>query len=222
MTPEELYNEFNVLYDNALSNQAFPLDAYEISLFFTLAQQELVMALYKGSPITGASFEGTEEARRYIANLIRNYEPVEDTTYKDLLSPLSKAYDLPDNILVLTHEYANIISNINCFDGKRIKIIPILQDEVSNILDNPFKRPDSNKALRLDLSSTKVEIISKYDIKYKIRYLEKPEPIILKDLTPEGVSIDGKTEIAGSQLHSSLDRILITMAVQLAKTSYGK
>lgn len=70
-------------------------------------------------------------------------------------------------------------------------VIPTKQDEVFKILNNPFRKPNEYRALRLDLSSNMVEIISPYSITYKIRYLAKPRPIIIKDLSEEGITING-------------------------------
>ena len=222
MTTEEFHNEFNVLYNYVMSNQGFPFDEYEISVLLTMAQNELVMSLYKGSPITGVAFEGTEESRRYIANLIKNYIPEEDDSYENLLTSYSKAYDLSKDTLMITNEYAIISKEGDeCLNGKRIKVIPVTQDEVNTLLDNPFRQPNKYRAFRLDLSTTKVEIISPLDLEYRVRYLKKPEPIILKDLSSEEVSIDGKTKKATSQLDSSLHEMIVKMAVELAKVSYS-
>lgn len=42
MTTQEFSNEFDVLYNNIMSNQAPGLDEYEKSIFLTKAQEELV------------------------------------------------------------------------------------------------------------------------------------------------------------------------------------
>ena len=42
MTTQEFSNEFEVLYNNIMSNQAPGLDEYEKSIFLTKAQEELV------------------------------------------------------------------------------------------------------------------------------------------------------------------------------------
>lgn len=216
MTTQEFHDEFNILYNNVMSNQAMPLDEYEISIFLTRAQEQLISSIYN------PNFESNELSRRLIANLIKDATPEQDENHESFLSFNSKAYNLPEDMLVLTHEFANIVSDDPCLDNKRIKIVPVTQDQISYILDNPFRTTNERRALRLDLTSNKVEIISKYDIDYKIRYLRKPKPIILKDLEPEGVSINGQTKQATSELDTSLDLNIITIAVELAKHSYGK
>jgi hypothetical protein len=106
-----------------------------------MAQEELVLSLYKGSPVTGTSFEGTEESRRYVSNLISTNKPILDSTYaqEDLMTEDSKAYSLPPNTLMITNEFATIVSTDPCLSNKRIKVVPTLQDELDNILNNPFR-----------------------------------------------------------------------------------
>lgn len=219
MTVLEFYNEFNVLYNNIMSNKAPGLDEYEISVLLTLAQEELVLSLYKGSQITGSSFEGTEESRRYLSNLIKTDKP---TMVGSFVKGTPTVYTLPIDVLMITHESGFIKSKHECLNGKRLTVIPTKQDELDKILQNPFRGPSDKRALRLDISSSQVEIISLQEIDYTIRYLKKPEPIILKDLAPEEVSIEGKTAEATCELHTSLHKLIIKRAVELAKASYGK
>ena len=223
MTEElEFYNEFNVLYNNIMSNKAPGLDEYEVSVLLTLAQEEFVISLYKGSQITGASFEGSEESRRYLGNLLSSDKPTLSADQTGLRSSMSKRYDLQEDVLFITEEYGTIKNSNECLNGTEVTRVPTKQDEVGKILRNPFRQPNSKRALRLDVSSNSVEIINPFEIDYNIKYLKKPEPIILKDLSPEEVSIGGKTQAAKCQLHSSTHKLIIKRAVELAKASYGK
>lgn len=221
MTTQEFYNEFNLLYNNIMSNKSPGLDEYEVSVFLTHAQEELVIAMYKGMDYTGTSFEGTEESRRYLANLIKNAVPTVDNTYTGLLSSNSKAYNIPSDVLFITDEYATISSS-DCNNGETITILPVKQDEYYKISNNPFRQANERRALRLDLTSTKVELISTYTITYKIRYIAKPEPIILTNLASEGVSINGSTAESTCKLDPSLHRLIIKSAVELAVAAMVK
>ena len=95
---------------------------------------------------------------------------------------------------------------------------PITQDEYYSISKNPFRGANDRRVLRL-LSDNKVELISKYGIEsYLIRYLSKPEPIILDNLSTYRVTINGKSEITECKLNPAVHRILLNRAVQLAKS----
>ncbi len=47
MTTQEFSNEFDVLYNNIMSNQAPGLDEYEKSVFLTKAQLEILKNYFK-------------------------------------------------------------------------------------------------------------------------------------------------------------------------------
>ena len=60
---------------------------------------------------------------------------------------------------------------------------------------NPFKKPNNYKIYRtIDNNKVKLYINKSISpISYTIRYIKRPEPIILTDLTTSGVSINGKS-----------------------------
>ena len=61
--------------------------------------------------------------------------------------------------------------------------------------------------------------MSKYPIiSYLIRYLAKPEPIILTDLTSYNVTINGISVETTCKLNPVVHRIILNKAVQLAKS----
>jgi hypothetical protein len=49
MTTKEFKREFDILYNNIMSDQAPSIDAYEKSVFLTKAQEEIVASIYEGS-----------------------------------------------------------------------------------------------------------------------------------------------------------------------------
>ena len=69
-------------------------------------------------------------------------------------------------------------------------VIPITHDDFYRTYHNPFRGATTRRALRLNTGDKTYEIVAKYPIdKYFIRYVSKPEPIILEDL-PDGLTID--------------------------------
>ena len=68
----------------------------------------------------------------------------------------------------------------------------------------------------MDYGDGIIELISKYSIKnYLIKYVSKPEPIILIDL-PSELSINGINRKTECKLNSVLHRNLLERAVKLA------
>ena len=217
MTNPEFSIEFDILYNNISSNKAPGLNEYEKSVFLTKAQEQIVTELYSGRNTTYNSFEETEEQRRYLHSLITTSSLEESTEIDDIITSNSSIYKLPENIMFITYETAILTGN------KEVTVYPVSQDELSKIINNPFRGPSNNRVLRLDLGNNSIEVISNYDItKYLIRYIRKPNPIILVDLEDE-LSINGVTEESECEIDSSLHRTILDRAVALAlQTMYSK
>lgn len=238
ITPEELSGRFDVLL-NSYSQKAntgdvssvvdINLNEYEKSIFLTKAQEEVVVNLYNGKNIYGDSFESTEEIRRYLDALVvtKTYNNSEAI---DALEPTSdlentKVFPLPENIAFITLEKVTYSGEEGkcSLDGYSAKVYPITHDTYNTIKDNPFRGPTKYKALRLDYGENKVEIISKFPIKeYYIKYLKRPNPIILVDLTNENLQIDGKSEVQDLTLNPLLYETILQRAVALAAASRSK
>ena len=91
MTCEEFSNEFDILYNNVMSNQAPGLDEYEKSIFLTRAQDDIVKRYF--TPKGNKDFEGFDSSLKRnmdFSSLYRNY-----TIYaeKVALSKLDKDKD---------------------------------------------------------------------------------------------------------------------------------
>lgn len=198
------------------------LDEYEKSLFLTQAQEKVVLSLYNGKNPYGESFEGTEEMRRYLSSLVseKYLKPITNSGGMQLgISMNSSFFTLPEDLWFITMEYV-MTSKGRC-GMTQIKVCPVRQDEYLSIKDNPFRGANDRRALRLDLSDGNVEVICKYIISvYYVRYLRKLSPIILSDL-PDGLTIGGKGEATGCELHEALHQEILDMAVRMALQSRG-
>lgn len=219
MTNPEFSIEFDILYNNISSNKAPGLNEYEKSVFLTKAQEQIVTELYSGRNTTYSSFEETEELRRYLSSLIvtMGCPPYsgEDKEFIRITNN-SMLFDIPEDVLFLVKEV--VVSSNN-----EIDVCPVSQDELSKILKNPFRGPSNSRALRLDIGTNIIEIIYPNNISsYKVRYIRKPNPIILTDLEDD-LSINGISEESECELDSSLHRTILDRAVALAlQTMYSK
>ena len=199
MTNEEFSNEFDNLVNKNIAKpfgvDSTPLefDEYEKSMFLTKAQENVVISLYRGT-LTGDSFEKTEELRRYLNELIKTYTTT-NKVENEGLTDNSYFFDIPDDVWFITYESAvSQDERLGCAKGTVMEVVPTAQDDLYKTSRNPFRGPNKRRVLRLDVEGKVVELISKFDIdKYQIRYLAKPEPIILIDL-PEDLSINGLTK----------------------------
>lgn len=213
MTIVEFNNEFDIQYDSIATKGAPGLDLYEKSVYLTRAQLELVKRHYH--PLGNKyqeGFEHTEKRRVDLKELIKSYKTFSPISSINGISTDSKFYNIPNELMFIIQEEAIISSTDPCLNGKILEIIPKTHDEYNRQRKSPFKRPNENKAWRMDFSkqngNKNVEIITPYDLQqYSCRYLKYPSPIILTDLSAgdflgEGLTIEGLTQPQTSELLS--------------------
>ena len=209
-------------YNKQFADTEIVLNEYEKSFFLTKAQEEIVKTIYNGLSISD-SFEKTEAARRQLDALVKQ-KVYNDIVKKDieLSNNLNHySFDLPEDCWYIIFEQATTIKSDNkCNNEKILEVYPVTHDDYHKIVKNPFRGPNTRRALRLDLGKLQVEIVSNYELsKYLVRYLSKPSPIVLCDLTAEGISIEGTTTPTECKLSEVLHQDILDRAVQLAVTS---
>ena len=232
MTTSEFEREFDILYNNIMSNSAPSIDAYEKSVFLTKAQEELVVTAYNNFEQNEALIESLTElvtTKKYnsITDIISpQLDPNKVWIASNALSSYSKFYLLPSDLMFITFESIEDNNENECGDKSTVLVKPIIQDEYYRCSKNPFRRPRKREALRLNVDynvTTKnqkaVEIISIIEnYTYTIRYVRKPNPIVL--YTEPGLTIEGIDTITECELNPILHKQILERAVQLAAAVY--
>lgn len=222
MDVQELSNLFDTLLQPYITKDVqgeqntLAFDEYEKSIFLTKAQEQIVLELYQ-------ELEQSEENRKYLSNLIKtgNYVPIGEQD-ETLINNTFKSYkvEIEDSVLFMIYEQCTLSDENNCVNGRIVSVVPTIHDDLDKVLKNPFKSPNSRKVIRLDFDN-KIELISKYNISnYKVRYLKKPNPIIL--VTLEDLNIDKKQEVSNGETNPILHERIVQRAVQLAVQSKVK
>lgn len=224
MTTQEFSNEFDTLLNSYSTVPPYgdenkldiTLDEYEKSVFLTKAQEEIVVELYTGKNQFGESFERTEEIRRYLSDLVKTVVLSDKLTGHVGLSKTSMFFQLPEDVWFITYESATLKDErLGCLDGEEATIVPVTQDEYYRIAKNPFRGPSKGRAVRLDIGDGVIEIISDYNIdKYLVRYLSRPKPIVLVDLSE--LSVNGIKVRTECELNPVIHRAILERAVRLA------
>lgn len=174
---KQMYADFNLMYNNLTSNAAAGLDVVEISSYLTKAYFGLVSSSY-------GEYEKSERARKLLSPLVK--QATIDTFDDGTLKGNSKLAALPDDLMYIVYEKVRLSGNA-CLTDSDVKVLPVAHDDLDSVYNNPFRFP-KDKVLRLDLDS-KVELIANPNVgsidepfiisEYVIRYIKKPEPIIL-------------------------------------------
>lgn len=216
-----LVGSFKTAFIPSTESGDLVFNEYEKSVFLTEAQRATIMAIYNGD-FKDFSFEETEEARRYLANLVLQNSVNSFEGVHSVISDNCYTHTLPEDVMFLIYESVDWDpSELGCKPYKDIRVVPVTHDEFHKLRKNPFRGMTDNRVLRLDrglprLNDQYIELYSKYTIKlYKYRYIKKPNPIILEDL-PEGLSIDNLSEETECELPSSLHIHILNNAVQAA------
>lgn len=224
MNVQELSNLFDTLLQPYITKGNFgkqntlAFDEYEKSIFLTKAQEQIVLELYQ-------ELEQSEEVRKYLSNLIKtdNYAPVGEQD-ETLINNNFKSYkvEISNDILFMIYEQCTLSDENNCINNKIVSVVPTIHDDLDKVLKNPFKSPNSRKVIRLDFDN-KIELISKYNItNYKVRYLKKPNPIILVALEGNLSINNGDTKVSNGETNPILHERIVQRAVQLAVQSKVK
>lgn len=224
MNVQELSNLFDTLLqpyitkDNFGKQNTLAFDEYEKSIFLTKAQEQIVLELYQ-------ELEQSEEVRKYLSNLIKtdNYAPVGEQD-ETLINNNFKSYkvEISNDILFMIYEQCTLSDENNCINNKIVSVVSTIHDDLDKVLKNPFKSPNSRKVIRLDFDN-KIELISKYNItNYKVRYLKKPNPIILVALEDNLSINNGDTKVSNGETNPILHERIVQRAVQLAVQSKVK
>lgn len=229
MTNSEFSNEFDILYNNIMSNQAPGLNEYEKSVFLTKAQDEIVKAYFNPN-IAMEGMDGNERRQIDFSTLIKvkKYTSNSPTPNDNVNShDDSKCFDsrssyvtLPDDILMIINESLGVTRSSNTVI---LTVIPISFVEYNRLMSKPFKRPLKNQAWRLitNNDSNMAELIAGNDdtlIYYTVRYIKRPRAIILTDL--EDVTLDNTSDSQECELDPILHHEILQRAVELAKAAY--
>ena len=233
MTTVEFSSEFDILYNNIMSNKAPGLDGYEKSVFLTKAQLEIVMGHFnpKGNKYQ-EGVDGNPKRQIEFSELI-SYDNPQVLSTATSFDRRGIVFALPQNTLLLLNESFSWTIGGKVLD---YQVLPISFDEYFRLMSKPYKAPMKNQVWRLakdkgtlnslNISDIQIEIIPhrKKDegssISYSIRYVRKPIPIILEDLADMQLTIDGESGITDCELNPMVHREILDRAVELAKAAY--
>lgn len=147
-----------------------------------------------------------------------------DTTTSNSTTDTSEEEGTTDVLFILNEKL--IVSKEN--KNKEYVIVPINYREYDREMSKPYAQPLKKQAWRLFHNTStgfdiQTELIPRVNIKqengttftYKIRYVRRPQPIILETL-PDGLEIDGIRKETPCELHPILHADILSKAVELA------
>ena len=245
---------FDTLYNNITSNQAPGLNEYEKSVFLTKAQDEVIKNYFnpKGNKYQ-EGYDATAKRQADFSMLTVHERQVMTTpTAGTVYDPRSYTVNFPVDIMFTINESVNLIARGGGNVVAIRQVMPISFDEYTTLMSKPFKEPLKYQAWRLntgtaqidtnndntsDTTVVRAEIIMTTDDKetyltgdnagtavYVLRYVKKPNPIILVDLTNaygEDLAIHGKKLPSDCELDPTIHEEIVQRAVELAKVAWS-
>jgi len=201
----------------------------------TKAQEELIKNYF--NPTSNKLQQGFDDsAKRQMdfAEILRTVNIVADVptpgTYISI-DERAQIFLLPSDTWIVSNEQVTVTDGVTPY---LVTVVPLNYKEYDRLMTKPYKEPVKRQAWRLSQgnSTTPVtangqrsvsEIITKSGTtvsRYVVRYVKKPQPIILDGLTAWGLSINGVTAISECELNPIIHREILDRAVELAKLAY--
>ena len=156
MTTQEFSNEFDVLYNNIMSNQAPGLDEYEKSIFLTKAQEELVRDYFNSRNVKNAQGFDDNQKRQYdfstllssitlpdFIDTCRALSVLNSVIYNTIFDSRAKIYIAPSDLFLVINE------SIEDSAKRRYSVLPISYDEYNRLMLKPYGFPLKRQAWRI-------------------------------------------------------------------------
>lgn len=236
MNVSEFSLEFDVLYNNITSNLSPGLSEYEKSMFLTRAQEQIVKNHF--SIKSNTKSEGLNNSIKRDTDFSTLFKTVsiangitEIPNPTNTLNTRVRRFTIKEDYLFIINEFCEIVkrdSDGNVLDTKLTTVVPLHYLEFARLNSGPYKEPNLHETWRI-ISDVITENESTFDLyirydwtlsNYIIRYIKKPNPIILEDLSTQNLTIDGKHTVSNCELNPILHQEVLDRAVELAKVAF--
>lgn len=174
-----IFDDFDILYNNIMSNSAPGLDNIEKAFFLNKAQDELIKNYF--NPKGNKYQEGVDDSPKRQINfskLIETCKLEKSTIISEFLGGI--CFILPEELFLILNEY---VSSGN----SRYTVLALTHSDYDIQTLKPYKYPKRNSAWRIFKSESGTsdrvsEIVLPYgvsdaDLTYTIRYVKKPNSI---------------------------------------------
>ena len=244
-----LLNSYNTQaqFGKQASDREIVLDEYEKSVLLTQAQDIIVKSYFDGT--LNSQRQGFDDSSRRqvdFSSLIKVATLQTSESANSNFDDRGILYDLPKKtsdtstssteVLFILNEKLIFTPQENSGFKQEFVIVPINYKEYDREMSKPYAQPLKKQAWRLFQNTAvgfdlKTELIPRWDYKkavaenhgvftYKIRYIKRPQPIILENL-PDGLEIDGEKNMKSCELNPIIHMDILNKAVELAISSRG-
>ena len=233
MNVSEFSQGFDILYNNISNNTAPGLEEFEKSFILTQAQEEILKNhINPAGNKYSAGIDGNAKRQIEFSELMQTKVLNRCiSSGQALLDERSILYAAPSDLFIPVNE-----SITTKYGGKstRCNIMPITSEEYARLSLKPYFEPLKRQVWRMfkyavnnsqHNTACYCEVIphtghTVVADSYVMRYVRKPKPIILSDISSYGFTIDGLSDISECELNPILHSEILSRAVELAKAYY--
>ena len=250
MTVKEFSDLFDTLLNSYATTASFgedsskadvTLDEYEKSVLLTQAQDMIIKSyFYSNLNSQGQGFDDSERRQVDFSSLIKVATLTQSSSQTNIFDDRGILFDMPKkaggstDVLFILNERLLVPTGEGTAKDSYV-IIPLNYKEYDREMSKAYAQPLKKQAWRLfqntatgfDVQSELIPIWDVVDsqnksgIVYKIRYVQRPNPIVLVNL-PDGLSIDGFSTEQSCTLNPILHVDILNRAVELALTTRGR
>lgn len=250
MTTREFSDSFDTLLNSYANKAAFGedtskadirLDEYEKSVLLTQAQDLVVKSyFYNNQNQQGQGFDDSERRQVDFSSLIKVATLTQSSAQTNVFDDRGILFDMPKktngstDVLFILNERLLVPTGEGTAKDTYV-IVPLNYREYDREMSKAYSQPLKKQAWRLfQNTSTEFDVQSelvpiwdavttenKSNIVYKIRYVQRPDPIVLVDL-PDGLTIDGVATEKQCTLNPILHVDILNKAVELAIATRGR
>ena len=233
-TFDALLNSYNTQaqFGEQASRSTIVLDEYEKSVILTQAQ-DIIVKTYFDSKLNSQAqgFDDSERRQVDFSSLIKSSVLTKASSQDSIFDKRGIIYKFPtkasDNT---TSDVLFVLNEKITIGSKDYVVIPISYKEYDREMSKAYAQPLKKQIWRLfqnnqsgfDIYS---EIIPNVNLSgstmvYKVRYVRRPNPIVLTDL-PNDLSIDGVTVSTECELNPILHMDILNKALEIAVATRG-
>lgn len=220
MTIQEMHTRFKIYIDKIDTFSMPDITHSEIDVFLNKAQLELIKAKYGGNNQFRTGTEEVEKRREDLANITKDYNVAVSTIASTSANkPNGKfvpwvsdfMFALAEEVSIDVDEFGNKITV-----PRRVNLKPITHDIYSQVIKDPFNKPDPSVCVKLTYNQS-IEIIAGNGINvltYYLRYIAEPRLMVYTDATTP-MDIVNKINVS-CELMDQIHEELLDRAVSLA------
>lgn len=211
MTIAQQHQEFKVRYDKLDALLLPNILPTEIDLLLNQAQDRFVKQRYGTTNTKKESFEETQKRADDLKAITRNVVLAPLSYATDNIDTNARFINLPTDYWFIIQERAEITYD-GCDDvtvTELVEVRPIEHNEFSKVIKDPFKKPNTNKVLRL-MENNRVELIASPTTtinNYRLRYIKEPIRVSLTSSVNCELSSHTHTEIVDIAVAIALEYV---------------